>query len=81
MQNTSNTTYIDRMLAEEKQLGERLEKLRVFILKNDLFKTFPQQKRRLMEGQLHSMMLYQHFLRERITLEDSNALAKSYNNA
>ena len=69
------------MIDEEKQLGERIEKLRVFILKNDLFHSLSQQKKNLMKGQLHAMMLYQHFLRERINLEDSNALAESYNNA
>jgi hypothetical protein len=71
--------YLDRMLDEEKQLGERIEKLRQFIINNKLFHTFPLRKRRLMEGQFYAMMNYQHFLRERITLEDENALAESYN--
>lgn len=81
MDNNTTKTYLDRMIDEEKQLGERIEKLRVFILKNDLFHSLSQQKKNLMKGQLHAMMLYQHFLRERINLEDSNALAESYNNA
>ncbi|MDY5968679.1 MAG: hypothetical protein SPJ13_01505 [Bacteroidales bacterium] len=81
MDNNTTKPYLDRMIDEEKQLGERIEKLRVFILKNDLFHSLSQQKKNLMKGQLHAMMLYQHFLRERINLEDSNALAESYNNA
>lgn len=66
----TNTTYLDRMREERKQLAERITKLSAFILQNNLFKGFEKEKRDLMEGQLQAMNLYSYFLDKRIAMEE-----------
>ena len=60
-----NTTYIDRMKEEQKQLQERLSKLCGFMLTEAFFKLSP-GNRILLEQQCEAMKRYRDILDVRI---------------
>lgn len=61
--------YLDRMKEECSQLSERIAKLSAFIMQSSVFNGFGEEKKELMEGQLHAMKLYEYFLDGRIKME------------
>lgn len=63
-----NKAYVNRMIKEEKQLGERTEKLYAFV-QSGKFLTIPATKRTMLERQLEYMKNYEKVLKERIDIE------------
>lgn len=61
-------TYIDRMLIEESDLYERIEKLGAFI-DSDKFECLSAQKKNLLRAQYADMISYRAILVERIRVE------------
>lgn len=63
-----NETYVDRMVKEQEQLSERIEKLDAFV-HGDKFMTLPGNKRVKLEQQLEAMHNYKDILVQRIAIE------------
>lgn len=63
-----NETYVDRMLKEQQQLTQRIEKLDTFI-KGIQFTTLSANKKTKLEQQLEAMHKYKDILTQRINLE------------
>lgn len=61
-------TYIDRMLIEESDLNEKIEKLGAFI-DSDKFECLSAQKKNLLRAQYAAMISYRWILVERIRVE------------
>jgi hypothetical protein len=61
--------YVERMIKEELELSERIEKLSKFLEEHK--KDLPLEKRNLMTIQLHAMISYDLTLVHRIALEKS----------
>lgn len=59
--------YVARMIKEEEELAERIEKLDAFLKKNK--ETLPLIKRNLMTIQLNQMIAYDLILAQRISIE------------
>lgn len=59
--------FVKRMIKEQKELSERIEKLQTFLMHkgNEL----PPLKKSLMYAQLYSMSSYEEILNQRIELE------------
>lgn len=59
--------FVKRMIKEQKELSERIEKLQTFLMNkgNEL----PPLKKSLMYAQLYSMNSYEEILNQRIELE------------
>ena len=63
-----NETYVDRMLKEQQQLTQRIEKLDTFI-KGIQFSTLSDNKKIKLKQQLEAMHKYKDILTQRINLE------------
>lgn len=63
-----NETYVDRMLKEQQQLTQRIEKLDTFI-KGIQFSTLSDNKKVKLKQQLEAMHKYKDILSQRIELE------------
>lgn len=63
-----NETYVDRMLKEQQQLTQRIEKLDTFI-KGIQFSTLSDNKKVKLKQQLEAMHKYKDILSQRINLE------------
>ena len=56
----------ERVVAEQNELGEKLNKLKAFIV-NPIFKTLPEAEQKLLNRQYDAMLEYYNILGERIT--------------
>lgn len=62
-------TYIDRMLIEESNLNEKIEKLGAFIFNSDKYECLSAQKKNMLKAQCSAMISYRAILVERIRVE------------
>ena len=62
--------YQERMLAELKELGERVDKLNKFLADRNNYLDMPLEKLDFLVKQYHYMTLYEHVLRLRCNLEE-----------
>lgn len=70
MDNTIERVYLphqQRVIEEEKELKNRLDKLQEFIVNSDVFKQLPPIEQNLMNQQYYHMKLYWALLQERIS--------------
>ena len=58
--------HVERMLNEQKELCEKIEKLGDFISKNPIFDKLPKDEQYDMKTQLGAMVLYSSILQHRI---------------
>ena len=58
--------HVERMLNEQKELSEKVEKLRLFIEENPIFGNLPQEEQHDMRMQLNAMEKYSTILQSRI---------------
>lgn len=62
------TTFIDRLLIEEKELFEKIDKLDEFILHNPIFDSLDEDMKTQMFSQINAMKIYHQALSNRLAL-------------
>ena len=50
-----NTTFKERLIQEQSDLNEKIEKLKAFINVNEIFKTLPEEQQNLLHKQFYYM--------------------------
>ena len=63
-----NTTFKERLIQEQSDLNEKIEKLKAFIDGNEIFKTLPEEQQNLLHKQFYYMDCYKRVLIRRIEL-------------
>jgi len=58
--------YIERMINEKEELGDKINRLDIFITNNEEFENLSSTMQRLMKEQHHAMCIYYMILEERI---------------
>ena len=61
--------YIEKVSEEQKELGEKISKLALFIFTDDDFKKLSEEKQDLLKDQFEIMKEYYEILHKRLKLE------------
>lgn len=61
-------TFLSRLIHERAELADRIEKLKVFITSNPIYKTLSRDHVSLLDEQLEAMEAYEHILITRLSL-------------
>jgi hypothetical protein len=59
--------FQERVVAEQRELGEKIDKLKAFIMESPTFKTLPVAEQQRLNRQCDAMLEYFNILGERIT--------------
>lgn len=70
LKNRKEETYVDRMIAEHKELNERVRKIKEKISDSNFINAIGTEKANLLIAQYHAMETYGFLLAQRICLED-----------
>ena len=60
--------FKERLIEEKIQLGEKMNKLEIFILNNEEFEKLPIEQQKLLRAQEYAMSIYYMILEERLKL-------------